>query len=317
MKFLAGVGISSIKEKLFEAIVESSDDAILSKNLEGIVTSWNTSAEYMFGYTPEEIIGSPILKLFPPELVDEEKIILGQIVQGHRANHFETVRIRKDCSHIDVSVTLSPIFDDGKVIGASKIVRDITERKQMEEQLQNQALHDQLTQLPNRRLLYDRLDQAMTANNRNGRYGAVIFMDLDNFKSLNDTHGHNAGDLLLIEVARRLTHCVRKVDTVARLGGDEFVVLLRDMMKDKESSILEANIITQRILSSLSMRYVLTWQNQGDTATTIEHTCTASIGVALFFNDELSSKNIVNLADKAMYQAKSEGKNRIVFNNSK
>ncbi len=121
----------------FEAIVQSSDDAIMSKSLDGIVSSWNASAEAMFGYTAEEMVGKPMLKLFHPEKLDEEKFVLEQIFHGRRINHFETVRICKDGTPIEVSVTLSPIFDDeGKVVGASKIARDITQSKQLERELQ-------------------------------------------------------------------------------------------------------------------------------------------------------------------------------------
>ena len=133
---------SEARSRHFEAIVQSSDDAIMSKTLKGIITSWNDSAERLFGYTAEEMIGKPMLMLFPPERIDEEKSILEQIAQGQRVNRFETVRIRKDGLHLDVSVTLSPIFDKaGRVIGASKIARDITEQKRMENTLRESALY--------------------------------------------------------------------------------------------------------------------------------------------------------------------------------
>ena len=140
------------------------------------------------------------------------------------------------------------------------IMEDITERKHAEELIHNFAFFDALTQLPNRRLLNDRLSQTMLASKRSSHYGALMFLDLDNFKPLNDAHGHDAGDLLLVEVARRITQCVREVDTVARFGGDEFVIMLSDLDVDKTESIAQAAIVAEKIRSSLSEPYVLTLQ---------------------------------------------------------
>jgi diguanylate cyclase (GGDEF)-like protein/PAS domain S-box-containing protein len=192
------------------------------------------------------------------------------------------------------------------------IMEDITEHKHAEELIHNFAFFDVLTQLPNRRLLNDRLRQTMLASKRSNQYCALMFLDLDNFKPLNDAHGHDAGDLLLVEVARRITRCVREVDTVARFGGDEFVIMLSDLDVDKAESIAQTGIVAEKIRSSLSEPYVLTLQ-QGREAKTIVHSCTSSIGVVLFINHEASLEDLIKWSDSAMYLAKKAGRNAIRF----
>ena len=151
----------------------------------------------------------------------------------------------------------------------------------------------------------------MAASKRSGHYGALMFLDMDNFKPLNDAYGHGVGDLLLIEVAHRLTGCVREVDTIARFGGDEFVVMLSDLDEDKAESTAQAGIIAEKIRAALAEPYVLTFRHEGEAETTIGHYCTSSIGVVLFINHEASQENLLKWADMAMYQAKNSGRNRI------
>lgn len=181
-----------------------------------------------------------------------------------------------------------------------------------DEKIHNLAFYDTLTQLPNRRLLNDRLEQTKAASKRSGRYGALIFLDLDNFKPLNDTHGHGVGDLLLVEGARRLSSCVREVDTVARFGGDEFVVVISELDVDKAEPITQASIVAEKIRATLAEPYVFKIQHEGEAETTIEHHCTSSVGVVLF-NHEASREDILKWADIAMYQAKEAGRNLIRF----
>jgi len=154
---------------------------------------------------------------------------------------------------------------------------DVTARKTIEDEIRNLAFYDELTKQPNRRLLNDRLVQCMAASKRSGRYGALMFLDMDNFKPLNDTHGHHAGDLLLVEVARRINKCVREVDTVSRFGGDEFVVMLNELNVDKAKSIAEAGIVAEKIRVALAEPYLLTIQQKGKAETTVTHHCTSSI----------------------------------------
>lgn len=180
-------------------------------------------------------------------------------------------------------------------------------------QLRGLAFYDTLTQLPNRRLLYDRLIQTMAANKRTGSYGALMFLDLDNFKSLNDRHGHEVGDLLLIEAANRMKRCVREMDTVARFGGDEFLVMISELDGDHSNSASEAEVVAEKIRNALSEVYVLTIRHEGKADTIVEHHCTASIGVALFVNHAGDPDDLIQWADAAMYQAKEFGRNSIRF----
>lgn len=175
------------------------------------------------------------------------------------------------------------------------------------------AFHDALTGLPNRRLLNDRLSQTMAVSKRSACYGALMFLDLDNFKPLNDKYGHVVGDMLLLEVANRLKNCVRETDTVARFGGDEFVVLIGELTAERTDAQAQAKHIAEKIRSSLAQPYSLTFARESDTETTVEHHCTASIGVALFIHHEASQDDILKWADKAMYQAKEAGRNQIKF----
>ena len=198
---------------------------------------------------------------------------------------------------------------EGRDVEVRIVMTDITERIKNEDEIRKLAFYDVLTQLPNRRLLNDRLDHAMAASKRSGRYGALMFVDLDNFKPLNDQYGHDMGDLLLVEVARRITRCLREMDTVARFGGDEFVVLLGELDIEKAASELQAGQVAEKIRSSLSDVYMLKRHHEGEFA----HSCSSSIGVVLFINHEERPEDILKWADMAMYRAKEGGRNRVVF----
>ncbi|MEI8029103.1 MAG: SpoIIE family protein phosphatase [Comamonadaceae bacterium] len=193
---------------------------------------------------------------------------------------------------------------------------DIVDRKRMEEQVRELAFYDTLTHLANRRLLNDRLSQTLLASKRSAFYGALMFLDLDNFKSLNDQHGHSTGDLLLVEVASRLRGCVREIDTVARFGGDEFVVVLDELAPYLEESKSRAGVIAEKIRLALAAPYVLTVERDGADSLALEHRCTASIGVTLF-NGKGSQDDILMRADTAMYKAKEQGRDRVRFYASK
>ncbi|OIR08663.1 cyclic di-GMP phosphodiesterase Gmr [mine drainage metagenome] len=190
---------------------------------------------------------------------------------------------------------------------------EVAERKKMEEQIRQLAFHDTLTELPNRRLLLDRLEQTIAVSQRKNSYAALIFLDLDNFKPLNDMHGHVVGDLLLMEVARRLQSCVRESDTVARFGGDEFVVMLGDLGEGKSGSLTQARIVAEKILAAISGPYRFTLAQEGQTASDIEHYCTASIGVVVFTDHMGSPDDLIRWGDSAMYRAKMAGRNTIRF----
>jgi diguanylate cyclase (GGDEF)-like protein/PAS domain S-box-containing protein len=214
-----------------------------------------------------------------------------------------------------IHIESSPEPQEDGVVLWQGLVTDITVTKQMEEEVRQLAFYDPLTKLANRRLLNDRLSQSMSASKRNGFYSALMFLDLDNFKPLNDAHGHVAGDLLLIEVANRLKSCVREIDTVARVGGDEFVVLLSQLNANKAESNSQAGIVAEKIRTTLAQPYLLTINSEAKEAATVEHRCSASIGVVVYFNHEGSQEDIVQWADTAMYEAKEAGRNSIRFFN--
>jgi diguanylate cyclase (GGDEF)-like protein len=181
---------------------------------------------------------------------------------------------------------------------------DITARKANEERIFDLAFYDPLTQLPNRRLLLDRLGLALPASARRGTYGSILFLDLDNFKTLNDTKGHEFGDLLLKEVAKRLLTCLRAEDTVARQGGDEFVVMLEDLSQDAMLAQEQAEVIAEKIRAALAEPYLLR---------DYQHGCTSSIGICLFRGTEVTLDELLRRSDMAMYQAKADGRNLIRF----
>ncbi len=176
-------------------------------------------------------------------------------------------------------------------------------------EIEQQANHDALTQLPNRRLFMDRLNRACSESKRNRSYAALMFIDLDNFKTLNDAHGHEAGDLLLIQVAQRLAHCTRETDTIARFGGDEFAVILNTLDTDFACAVTRARIVAEKIVCTLANPYKLTPPTHGGSALTLTHHCTASLGVVLFLGHRHPQRELMIWADEAMYQAKASGKN--------
>lgn len=182
------------------------------------------------------------------------------------------------------------------------VVEDITELKAQAAHIEQLAFYDPLTGLPNRSLLRDRLQQALAHSTRHKTQGAILFIDLDNFKILNDTKGHNIGDLLLIEVAKRIQDCVRSFDTVARLGGDEFVVILNDLSEDTRQAAAAAKNVGTKVLASIKQPFDL----QG-----LEHHCSSSIGISLLHGDAISMDDLLKYADTAMYQAKAAGRNAI------
>ncbi|WP_131740712.1 sensor domain-containing protein [Legionella busanensis] len=283
-------------EQLLTSIINASDDAIISKNLQGIITSWNPAATQIFGYSAPEIIGKSILMLIPSDRFNEETYILEKIASGEKVDHFETVRIRKDGKPVHVSVSISPIKNkEGIIIGASKIARDITELT-LQRYL---ATHDALTGLPILRLPYDRLNRACAHAKRNKTKVAVLFLDLDGFKALNDTYGHTTGDVMLKIIAERLVSCLREEDTVARIGGDEFLIILD-------------NISNQRVIKSIVNKIIKTISEPIDYDDTL-FKLKASIGVALYPDDSEAQNELVQLADKTMYAVKKRQKEAYGF----
>jgi len=212
-----------------------------------------------------------------------------------------------------VSVSVSPLLKEKFINERVLVIKDITEQKKTEEQVRHLAFYDRLTKLPNRHMLDDRLNHALAASKRSKFHGALMFLDLDNFKALNDKHGHDAGDLLLIEVAERLTGCVRQIDTAARFGGDEFVVMLEELDIDKDKATAQALMVAEKIRVALANPYLLKIRKSEQEDFVVEHSCTACIGVVLFGNHKATQEDILKWADIAMYQAKNSGANLIRF----
>jgi len=285
------------------AIVESSDDAIMATDAEGMITSWNAGAEKIFGYEAREAKGRHLSFLAPPDSREEITRLHRAIRNDEQVTHFDTVHVRKDGGRIHVSLTLSPIRGgDGAIVGTSCIARDVTERTRMEEIIRHQAQHDTLTDLPNRKLFMDFLTLELAQARRNRRFLAVLFMDLDHFKQINDTLGHAAGDQLLQAVAQRLKRCVRESDTVARIGGDEFNVLMPDLTQSDD-----VGKVVGKIMGVFETPFLL-----GN----VEIKASTSVGISMFPEDGDSCTELVQKADSAMYVAKQSSGNSYQFYNA-
>jgi diguanylate cyclase (GGDEF)-like protein/PAS domain S-box-containing protein len=301
------------QEEFFRMIAESVDDFIAVLDLEGRRLYNNASYSRVFGNT-ESMRGSDSFAEIHPD--DRERIrrIFKETIKSGVGQRAEFRIMMKDGSihHMESSGGLIK-NSQGEPLYMVVVSHDITARKMNEEEIHSLAFYDELTKLPNRRLLNDRLIKAMAASKRNGRYGALIFLDIDNFKSLNDAHGHDVGDMLLMDVARRIAACLREIDTVARFGGDEFVVVLGELNSDKDESIKQASIVAEKIRASLGAPYQLKISREGMAETTIEYSCTSSIGVMMFLNHKIDHKDIFTYADIAMYKAKDAGRNQVHF----
>ncbi|SAL64952.1 PAS/PAC sensor(s)-containing diguanylate cyclase/phosphodiesterase [Caballeronia cordobensis] len=406
---------------LAEAIIDSSDDAIVAKTLDGIIRTWNNGARAIFGYEQNEIVGRPVLVLIPPERLEEEHMILARVIRGERVDHFDTTRIRKDGGKVDVSVTVSPVRNgEGAIIGASKIARnitfqklankrllkasnvftysseaiaitdhqgrivevnhafcattgfaqneamgfsiesflksedgiaefsamllsgttehlriestgrkkhggsfvaqvtvtavkasetavenfifliaDVTELREKQKQLEAAAYRDALTGLPNRRSLVTKLDAFIERCVRAGETFALAFIDLDGFKLINDSQGHETGDRFLAAIGERLSQALREGDFLARIGGDEFVAILPGVRLAEH-----CRGIVERLLSACSRPILLD---------RIELTASCSIGVSFFMDGPATPDTLLNAADRAMYEAKQHGKNQVCF----
>lgn len=301
------------QEEFFHLIAESIDDFIVVLDLEGRRLYASPSYRQFFGAT-KDLQGVDSFATIHPDDRERVKQVFRETVRSGIGRHIDYRLQLADGSIREMESNGSVIRDgEDRVERIVVVSRDVTARRRMEEQVRQLAFYDPLSNLPNRRLLNDRLKQAMAASSRTGCYGALMFLDLDNFKALNDTHGHSVGDLLLVEVAARLKSCVREMDTVARFGGDEFVVMISELDVDKSESTLQAGLIAEKIRIALAQPYRLTIRIEGKADTIIEHPCTASIGVSLFIHHEASQEDILKWADTAMYQAKEEGCNLIRF----
>ncbi|WP_326534175.1 EAL domain-containing protein [Pseudorhodoferax sp.] len=285
------------------SLLDKARDAIVVVDIAGRVQYWNKSAERLYGWSAVEAMGQSVAAL----LFEEE----GSFDHNHAELmasgewNGEVARRRKLGQAVQVEARWTLVRDE---LGAPRSIlmidTDITQRKQAEAKIQKLAFYDGLTSLPNRQLLQDRLHKALASSVRHRAGGALLCMDLDNFKTLNDTLGHDKGDMLLQQVAMRLVSCVREVDTVARLGGDEFVIVLEELSAVPQEIAVQARRVGEKILAALAQPYRLDGY---------EHQSTASIGVASFGAGTESAGELLKQADIAMYQAKAAGKHTLRF----
>jgi diguanylate cyclase (GGDEF)-like protein/PAS domain S-box-containing protein len=296
-----------------KAIVENEPECIKVVDAQGLLLQMNPAGLAMVEADSEDqVVGQPVLGVIAPEhraafAAMHQRVIAGESMQLE----FEVQGLKGGRRWLETHAV--PMQEHGHTVHLA-VTRDITVRKQMQDQVRQLAFYDSLTTLANRRLFNDRLDQALLAGKRAGGYCALLFLDLDNFKPLNDTYGHEAGDLLLVEAAARMKACVRAVDTVARFGGDEFVVLLSELAPDRTTSTAEAAMVAEKIHSALGQPYQLRLPGHGDAAPqTAVHHCTASIGVAIIDAGQVTAEEAMRRADKAMYDAKAHGRDQVWF----
>ena len=319
------------------AILEQAGHAIISTKLDGIISTFNQTAERMLGYSANEVVGLQTSAIFhdPAEIEARAQIFSAEFgvaikpgfevfvakAQRNLPNEYEWTYLRKDGTRLPVLLTVTALHDAaGAITGFLGMAVDIAERKRIETELhQNearlhlamqelhrreeiilqQAMHDELTGLPNRRLFYDRLTMALSEARRNNLKVAVVFIDLDFFKEINDRLGHEAGDKFLVAIAEKIKNVPREMDTCARLGGDEFALVLVSM-QDKDHVAL----VAQRILDSLDGKVIID---------AIQLQASASIGVAIFPDDADDAATLLKRADTAMYRSKQGGRNTYRF----
>jgi len=301
------------QEAFFHLIAENLSDFVAVLDVDGRRLYNSPSYQQFFGCV-SDLYGTNSFNEIHPEDRERVKQVFMETARSGQGRQLNYRFVLADGSIRDMESRGSVIRNkDGQVVRVVVVSHDITERKRLEEQVHQMAFHDALTQLPNRRLFSDRLSQAMAASTRTAMYGALMFIDLDNFKPLNDAYGHDVGDLLLIETADRLKNSVREMDTVARFGGDEFVVMLGQLDIDEGESITQAGIIAEKLREALAEPYTLNVSHDGEPDSVVNHRCTASIGVTLFNHQEASQGRILKRADMAMYKAKQGGCNQVRF----
>lgn len=285
-----------LRAKAFEYLF----DAVVVTDMQGIITDWNTGAQSLYGYSQQEIIGKPVSVLHVPE---DSDFITAEVMSAIEEHGKWTGEIRMLHKQGDIgwieSVCVAITDDANQMIGALGINRDISSRRHREEYLLSLAHFDQLTDIPNRYLLLDRLNHLIEQSERNKTGFVLLYLDLDNFKVINDTRGHSVGDAVLQETAQILQKCIRHSDTVARFGGDEFVILLEEMNEKKNISM-----VTELLIEELHQPLFIDEE---------EIYITGSIGIATYPADGVTTDQLLSAADKAMYKAKAKGRDTFEF----
>jgi len=306
------VTLTDVSERCFAeealriaAIAFESQEGMLVTDPASVIVRVNQAFTRLTGYSAEEVVGRTPALLKSGRQDSDFYRRMWALLKEKKYWQGEIWNRRKDGRLFAEWLTITAVCDpDGAVTHYVGAFSEITRNKEAEAEIHRLAFYDPLTRLPNRRLLYDRLGQAMAASARNDRYGALLFLDLDNFKNLNDTRGHDVGDRLLVETARRLQANLREGDTVARLGGDEFVVMLEGLGSNAREAVVLADLAGENLRRVLAQPFVLDG---------FEYHGTSSIGVGLFRGHEVTVDELLKHADLAMYQAKNAGRNALRF----
>jgi diguanylate cyclase (GGDEF)-like protein/PAS domain S-box-containing protein len=290
-----------------QAILDNMFDGVITINTRGVIQSFNKAASTIFGYGQDEVLGLNVTMLMPAHFKHQHESYLQHHNDSLDSEVLNTLREvegkRRNGEIFPMSLSISKILRAGTVTFVG-LVRDISQQRHDEEEIYRLAFYDPLTNLPNRRLLFDRLQQAILTSCRTDQHGALMFLDLDHFKQLNDSLGHDVGDILLQQVAVRLQTCLREGDSVARMGGDEFVMLIEALSIYPNEAASQAEGIAHKILAALAEPYSLR-----------EHTyvITPSIGIVVFLHQQDNLDELLKKADVAMYQAKTAGRNNARF----
>ncbi|MEY2441979.1 MAG: hypothetical protein QOJ46_1405 [bacterium] len=277
----------------FIAVVESSSDAIIGKDLDGLVVLWNRGAESLYGYAEAEMLGRSLSVLAPPGHDDELPELLRRVRSGERVDHHETVQARKDGIQVDVSLTMAPIRDDEhRVVGVATTARDISARVRYQQQLRFLAEHDALTGAANRRRFERDVTNQVGRARRYGESAALLLIDVDDFKRINDTHGHKAGDRALKAIVIAISGRLRDTDVFARIGGDEFAAML------PYAGAAQARAVADDLRRAVSGSPI----HLADAITVV---LSISVGIALIDPETESDESVLAAADRAMYEDKS------------
>ena len=287
------------------SVFEGTSEAILICSAENRIVSVNRAFCKMTGYAEDELVGQTPALLKSGQHTRGFYQEMWSALQNAGQWQGEIWNRRKSGEIYPERITISVLYDEaGKLLRYIAIAADVTSNKKAENEMNSLAFYDPLTDLPNRRLLHDRLRQAISSSARSSKHGALLFIDLDNFKTLNDTMGHDQGDLLLEQVAQRLMACVREGDTVARLGGDEFVVMLEALSAAQDEAATQAEAVGNKILGALATPFQIAAH---------QHHGSASVGITLFADHQDTVDELLRRADLAMYQAKNAGRNAMRF----
>ncbi len=292
-----------VREKRYQQLIETAPDGVLVTDMDGQIVMANRNIERLFGYPRQQLIGEPVEQLVPERLRDRHRI--QRRTQAHSIDRRTMGQVphlrgrRKDGTELPVDISLNA-FEDTEGRRITAFIRDVTDRQQREARIQHQATHDSLTELPNRWLLNDRLTQGIAQAEHHAYPIAVMLLDLDNFKMINDTFGHHEGDQLLKAVATRLRGALDQEATIGRFGGDEFMILL-------------ANVKDEQAIGEAARRILGIFDSPFQTEHARNLTATGSLGIALFPRDARDERTLLRYADMAMYEAKHSGRNTYAF----